>query len=88
MAGLCEGGNEPPGSLKPVNKWNHCIHVFSAEGKYLRQLGRKGHASGCFHSPEGIASGPGISEKTSLYVCDTGNDRVQVSRVGQVIRLG
>ncbi|XP_069698796.1 tripartite motif-containing protein 2-like isoform X2 [Periplaneta americana] len=61
-----------------TDKWNHCIHVFSAESKYLRQLGRKGHASGCFHSPEGIASGPGISEKTSLYVCDTGNDRVQV----------
>ncbi|KAJ4441351.1 hypothetical protein ANN_11206 [Periplaneta americana] len=22
MAGLCEGGNEPPGSLKAKNEWN------------------------------------------------------------------
>jgi hypothetical protein len=54
--------------------------VFSAEGTYLRQLGKKGHAEGHFQSPEGITSGPGPHEKddqTLLYICDTGNDRVQ-----------
>jgi len=67
-----------------VDKWNHCVHVFSAEGIYLRQLGKKGHAEGHFQSPEGITSGPGPDGKddeTFLYVCDTGNDRVQASTV-------
>ncbi|PNF25479.1 hypothetical protein B7P43_G05998 [Cryptotermes secundus] len=64
-----------------TDKWNHCVHVFSAEGTYLRQLGKKGHAEGHFQSPEGITSGPGPNGKddeTLLYVCDTGNDRVQI----------
>lgn len=64
-----------------TDKWKHCVHVFSAEGTYLRQLGKKGHAEGHFVSPEGIASGPrpdGNDDQTFLYVCDTGNDRVQI----------
>jgi hypothetical protein len=67
-----------------TDKWNHCVHVFNAEGTYLRQLGKKGHAEGCFQSPEGITSGPGPDgndDETFLYVCDTGNDRVQASTV-------
>jgi hypothetical protein len=65
-----------------ADKWKHCVHVFSAEGTYLRQLGKMGHAEGNFQSPEGIASGPGPDgndDQTFLYVCDTGNDRVQAS---------
>jgi hypothetical protein len=65
-----------------ADKWKHCVHVFSAEGTYLRQLGKKGHAEGHFQSPEGITSGPGPDgndDQTFLYVCDTGNDRVQAS---------
>jgi hypothetical protein len=56
--------------------------VFSAEGTYLRQLGKKGRAEGHFQSPEGISSGPGLDgndDQTFLYVCDTGNERVQAS---------
>jgi hypothetical protein len=67
-----------------ADKWKHCVHVFSAEGTYLRHLGKKGHAKGHFQSPEGIASGPGPDgndDQTLLYVCDTGNDRVQASTV-------
>lgn len=82
-------------SLREVyitDKWNHCVHVFSAEGKYLRQLGKKGHAEGHFQSPEGITSGPGPHgkvEETLLYVCDTGNDRVQIIHPcdGSVIQI-
>jgi hypothetical protein len=65
-----------------ADKWKHCVHVFNAEGTYLRQLGKKGHAEGHFQSPEGITSGPGRDgneDQTFLYVCDTGNDRVQAS---------
>ncbi|KAJ4442090.1 hypothetical protein ANN_11956 [Periplaneta americana] len=25
MAGLCEGGNEPPGSLKAIDELNSCV---------------------------------------------------------------
>jgi hypothetical protein len=62
-----------------ADKWKHCVHVFSAEGTYLRHLGKKGYAEGQFQSPEGITSGPGPDDQTFLYVCDTGNDRVQAS---------
>ena len=67
------------------------MHVFSAEGTYLRQLGKKGHTEGHFVSPEGIASGPrpdGNDDQTFLYVCDTGNDRVQASTAPVVHILG
>lgn len=75
-----------------TDKWKNCVHVFSAEGTYLRHLGKKGHAEGHFHSPEGITSGPGPDgndDKTFLYVCDTGNDRVQVidPRDGSLVRI-
>jgi hypothetical protein len=65
-----------------ADKWKHCVHVFSAEGTFLRHLGKKGYAEGNFQSPEGITSGPGPDgndDQTFLYVCDTGNDRVQAS---------
>ena len=58
------------------------MHVFSADGTYLRQLVKKGHSEGHFESPEGITSGPGPDgndDQTFIYVCDTGNDRVQAS---------
>jgi len=46
----------------------------------LRHLGKKGHAEGHFQSPEGITPGPdGNDDQTFLYVCDTGNNRVQAS---------
>ena len=56
------------------DKWKHCIHVLSKEGKYLRQLGFKGNTGGHFNSPEGIA----VDGQGRVYVCDTGNARVQV----------
>lgn len=75
-----------------TDKWKHCVHVFSAEGTYLRQLGKKGYAEGHFESPEGITSGPGPDgndDQTFLYVCDTGNDRVQIidPHDGSLIRI-
>lgn len=55
------------------DKWKHCIFVFSKSGEYLRMLGSKGEAEGCFRSPEGLA----IGKTNNIYVCDTGNNRVQ-----------
>jgi len=75
-----------------TDKWKHCVHVFSAEGTYLRQLGKMGYAEGQFQSPQGITSGPrpdGSDDKTFLYVCDTGNYRVQIidPHNGSTIRI-
>uniref|UniRef100_A0A904MUR9 RING-type domain-containing protein n=1 Tax=Culex quinquefasciatus TaxID=7176 RepID=A0A904MUR9_CULQU len=55
------------------DKWKHCIFVFSAEGTFLRQLCEKGDQEGRLRAPEGLATGP----SGTLFVCDTGNDRVQ-----------
>ncbi|EAT40759.1 AAEL007527-PA [Aedes aegypti] len=55
------------------DKWKHCIFVFSSDGTFLRQLCDKGDQEGLLRAPEGIAIGPsGV-----LFICDTGNDRIQ-----------
>ncbi|XP_055604634.1 uncharacterized protein LOC129752873 [Uranotaenia lowii] len=55
------------------DKWKHCIFVFSSNGTYLRQLCSKGNLEGYLRAPEGITVAP----NGTLFVCDTGNDRVQ-----------
>ncbi|KAJ4448013.1 hypothetical protein ANN_10023 [Periplaneta americana] len=44
MAGLCEGGNEPPGSLKAIKRWYH----FQGNGTDATSLGsdQRAHANG------------------------------------------
>ncbi|XP_019540124.3 RING finger protein nhl-1-like [Aedes albopictus] len=55
------------------DKWKHCIFVFAADGTFMRQLCDKGDQEGLLRAPEGIAIGPnGV-----LFICDTGNDRIQ-----------
>nr|CAD7589458.1 unnamed protein product [Timema genevievae] len=63
-----------------TDKWSHCIHVFDKDGRFLRKLCFKGHGEGQLRSPEGISLGPDPAnqEGALLYVCDTGNDRVQI----------
>ncbi|XP_059620733.1 RING finger protein nhl-1-like [Phlebotomus argentipes] len=65
------------------DKWKHCIFVFSRHGDLQRVIGAKGDLEGCLRSPEGIALGP----ENTIFVCDTGNDRVQcLNRItGQMI---
>uniref|UniRef100_A0A1B0D3H3 Uncharacterized protein n=1 Tax=Phlebotomus papatasi TaxID=29031 RepID=A0A1B0D3H3_PHLPP len=65
------------------DKWKHCIFVFSRHGELQRMIGSKGDTEGCLRSPEGITLGP----DNTIYVCDTGNDRVQcLNRItGQMI---
>ncbi|XP_053686904.1 RING finger protein nhl-1-like [Sabethes cyaneus] len=73
------------------DKWKHCIFVFTASGEFLRQLCDKGDQEGYLRSPEGLAVGP----NDSLFICDTGNDRVQcinavtgrmLSQFGRVVK--
>jgi tripartite motif-containing protein 2/3 len=56
------------------DKWKHCIHVFSKNGDYLREMLSKGTGNGKVRSPDGIAMGP----NEELVICDTGNDRIIV----------
>ncbi|KAJ8972296.1 hypothetical protein NQ317_018630 [Molorchus minor] len=51
------------------DKWNHCVHIFSSEGEFLKSIWH-----GKLRSPEGIAMGP----NEELVICDTGNDRVVI----------
>lgn len=54
------------------DKWKHCIHVFSKNGDYLKDMLSKGNGPGQVRSPDGIAIGP----NEELVVCDSGNDRI------------
>lgn len=51
----------------------HKIGVYTYEGKFVREWGKKGAAAGEFNQPGGIALAP----DGSLYVCDQCNHRVQ-----------
>jgi DNA-binding beta-propeller fold protein YncE len=74
---------------------NHRVVVFNATGKYLRQWGSAGSAPGQF-----AQAGGGhphcvlIGEDNLVYVCDRGNDRIEVfDKKGQLksiipIKLG
>lgn len=55
------------------DKWANYIFIFNRDNVLLRVLGDKGEAFGLLRSPEGLAIDGDV-----LYVCDTGNDRVQV----------
>lgn len=54
------------------DKWANFIFIFNKEHVLLRVLGDKGESIGLLRSPEGLAIDGNV-----LYVCDTGNDRVQ-----------
>jgi hypothetical protein len=68
---------------------NHRVVVFDAHGNYLRQWGSDGTGPGQFQRDGGghphciVMGHDGL-----LYVCDRGNDRIQVfDRMGNVVRI-
>ncbi|XP_049829176.1 RING finger protein nhl-1-like [Schistocerca gregaria] len=85
---LCPAGVAFSGDRCYVtDKYAHCVHEVDAEGRVVASLGRKGGAPGQFRSPEGLAASADEAG-TLLYVCDTGNDRLQVLRSdGTVLRV-
>lgn len=50
------------------------IQVFNEQGEFLRQIGGKGRRDGLFNYPCSIT----IDDEDQLYVCDQGNNRIQV----------
>ena len=53
---------------------NHCISVFRTSGEFVHSFGKKGSGRGELNNPYGIA----IDQDGFVFVCDTGNNRVQV----------
>jgi hypothetical protein len=68
---------------------NHRVIVFDAKGQFLRQWGSKGTGPGQFAfvgggHPHCVV----MSREGLLYVCDRGNDRIQVfTKQGQLVEI-
>jgi len=66
-----------------VESQQHQVIVYSAEGKRLKVIGKRGHGDGEFNHPNQLA----VSKQGELYVLDAGNFRVQVFDVnGKFLR--
>ena len=62
------------GNVYVADSWNHCIQVFTAEGEYLRQFGKKGSGNGELNWPSSIT----IDSDNVVYVTEYWNHRVSV----------
>ena len=57
-----------------VDKLLTNVQIFDQNGKFLFKFGSKGTENGQFKRPEDLA----IDPQGRIYVCDTGNSRIQV----------
>ena len=55
-------------------KENHCISIFTSEGRFVTSFGSKGEGPGQFKAPRSIA----VDNSGVVYVCDLGNHRIQL----------
>ena len=53
---------------------NHCIRVFTSDGRLVTLFGREGSGPGEFNFPEGVT----VDSSGVVYVCDRQNNRIQV----------
>ncbi len=53
---------------------NHCIQVYSVDGKFLHTLGSSGNGDGQFSGPAGVV----VSAGGEVFVCENGGYCVQV----------
>jgi tripartite motif-containing protein 2/3 len=63
------------GDLVYVTEWGntHCVSVFTKKGKFITSFGEYGSKEGEFNCPSGLA----VDSDGVLYICDTGNGRLQ-----------
>ncbi len=57
-----------------VTNCSDYVQVYKTSGEYVTSFGRKGKGPGMFDRPLGIA----VDDCGVVYVCDNGNDRVQI----------
>lgn len=53
---------------------DHCISVFSTDGDFITSFGKQGEERGELEKPRGIT----VDVDGFVYICDNGNERVQV----------
>ena len=53
---------------------DHKLHKFTTDGRHVKSVGGKGTTPGMFNFPNGIRT----STDNHIFVCDTGNNRIQV----------
>ena len=54
--------------------WDHCISVYSREGKHIRSFGSRGSNKGQFDYPRGVA----ITSDNHILIADAYNHRIQM----------
>ena len=57
-----------------TEEYSHHISIFTCMGKFLRSFGTHGSGPGYFNIPCGIA----VDKNRVIYVCDRGNNRLQL----------
>ena len=79
--GQGEGGLSSPrglcvsGDYVYITEWtNHCVSVFRTSGEFVHSFGEKGSDRGELKNPIGIA----VDQDGFVFVCDEGNNRIQV----------
>ena len=53
---------------------NHCVSVFTTSGRFVHTIGRRGSGPGELRGPLGVV----VDTDGFVYVCDYGNNRVQI----------
>ena len=74
------------GNVYVADTGNHRIQVFDKNLNYKCQFGNFGSGDGQFNSPKGVAVQIGVDGGTwdSVYVADTGNNRIQRFRIQKI----
>jgi len=65
---------DPDGFIFVSELRNHRISMFTIRGEFVRFIGEQGSGPGQLATPRGLA----IDLNKLLYVCDYGNNRIQV----------
>ena len=60
--------------LYATTAMDHKVHKLSEDGRSIKATGRYGKKNGEFNYPNGLR----VSKNNELYVCDSGNNRIQV----------
>ena len=70
----CGIGTDVYGFIFVSEHTKNRVSIFNKEGVFIHSFGSKGSGHGQFSGPQGIA----ISPAGDIYVCDTGNKRIQI----------